>query len=223
MNNYVVYFHRNPISGEVFYVGSGSPKRPYAKGGRTAEWKNYVKQIDAYKIEVYKTYLSKFEAKYLESHFIKVFGRRNYEEGGTLINKCKYGNDRSGYKHTDSAKAKISLIHSGKPKTAEHIEKIRSRLKGRIPLNRGIKMSDEARRKMSEARRKRITKDSTRQKMSLARKGAKNPNSRKVVDDATGNEFLCAKDAASAYNISISYLSQMLNGRILNKTTLRFL
>jgi hypothetical protein len=65
---------------------------------------------------------------------------------------------------------------------------------------------------------------STLEKMRNNRCLGKNANAKKVVDTKTGKIYDCMKDAASDFNISLSYLSMMLNpnSKKKNKTTLKY-
>lgn len=65
-----------------------------------------------------------------------------------------------GRKHTEEAKKKISLSRIGKPNphkgnipSAEGIKRIKELLKGRIPWNKGLKQSEETKKKVSESMR----------------------------------------------------------------------
>lgn len=54
------------------------------------------------------------------------------------------------------------------------------------------------------------------------RSGTKNPAARIVLDMATGIFYDTMKEAAELYNLSVSYLSQMLTGTKPNKTNLQY-
>lgn len=171
MKREVVYLHKKPATGQVFYVGSGSPERPYSKKGRTEIWKKTVHELGGFDVEVYKTRLRTDEALHLESCLIKLYGRIGIDINGVLINKCSIGNNHLNCKHSEETKAKISLANKSKPKSNAHRNNISTSLMGKTSAFKGRKHTDATKSKMSEARRKRITKDSTRQKMSLSHLG----------------------------------------------------
>ena len=58
--NYCVYLHRNKKTNEVFYVGSGRPKRAQEKAQRGPNWK-IIADSDGFVSEIVKDNLSKDE------------------------------------------------------------------------------------------------------------------------------------------------------------------
>lgn len=124
-----------------------------------------------------------------ESYYIDLFDSTNLEIG---YNICKSSNDRTGLKHSEETKLKMSLASKGKPKSKEAVEKMRqSKLgKPRKPhsketiektnqtkrLNKLLgkprkPFSEESRKKMSEAQKGRKMSEEARQKMSDSSKG----------------------------------------------------
>lgn len=63
--NYCVYLHRNKKTNEVFYVGSGRPKRAQEKVQRGPNWK-IIADSDGFVSEIVKDNLSKDESLKLE-------------------------------------------------------------------------------------------------------------------------------------------------------------
>ena len=130
--NKVVYFHRRKDTGEVFYVGYGSIKRPTAKDGRSEFWWNIVNKI-GYDVEIVHTDLTWEEACKLEIKYIKEFGRRdlglgnlvNMTDGGdgltnitkktrTKLSKALTGiSNAAGYTHTEEARKVMSDFRKG--------------------------------------------------------------------------------------------------------------
>lgn len=82
MNGYVVYIHRR-MDFRPFYIGYGSPKRPYDFHRRSDEWKMILER-DGLIVQVLHSGLSKEEAKRIEAELIE-----GYREIllGFLINK----------------------------------------------------------------------------------------------------------------------------------------
>jgi len=131
MNEYYIYFHINKTTGKVFYVGKGKDRRAWRKEGRSYYWNNIVNKYE-YEIYIIHENLSEKRALDWEKLYISMFGREN------LCNLTNGGEGTSG---------KISW-NKGKKHTKEHIEKMKEKLKGRI-------FSDEWRKKLSEAAKKR--------------------------------------------------------------------
>ena len=96
-NNKVVYIHRKATNREVFYVGIGSPKRPYQKdtSQRNVVWHRVVKK-HGYSVEVIRTGLTRQEACDIEIDLIELIGRRDKKKG-TLVNLTDGGEGAVGY------------------------------------------------------------------------------------------------------------------------------
>jgi len=92
--NYCVYIHRKPGGGDVFYVGIGSPKRPYDFKRRNKFWK-YVVNKHGYEIEVLHRGLSWESARDIEIQLIEEHGRRDLGKG-TLVNLTDGGEGAHG-------------------------------------------------------------------------------------------------------------------------------
>jgi hypothetical protein len=90
--NNVLYFHRNPVTDEIFYVGIGSVQRANKLCGRGSRWHFYVKKYGKPRVEIYKNNLLWYEALALESHFIDFYGRKKIDKEGVLTNLVLYGN-----------------------------------------------------------------------------------------------------------------------------------
>jgi len=114
MNNYCVYFHKNPITKEVFYIGKGIGNRPYVNGGRGKYYNNYVKKYGKPIVSVLETNLSNEEAIELEKFYIKYFGRKNLNNG-ILVNCTDGGEGCEGLIHSKETKKHLSECRSGKP------------------------------------------------------------------------------------------------------------
>lgn len=123
-NRFYLYFHRNPNTNEIFYVGIGTGERYRKYGNRSEFWKRYVKKHGNPIREKYKEFLTWAEACYLESYFIKLFGRIVKDKNGILVNMSLGGDGRVGHStvFTAEAKAKIGLGNKGK-KVSEEAKK----------------------------------------------------------------------------------------------------
>ena len=69
-----MYLHRNRSNGQIFYVGNGTIRRPYArcKYTRSKKWLAYVEDCRDYGIFILQKDLSKEEAEDLEQYLISM-------------------------------------------------------------------------------------------------------------------------------------------------------
>ena len=109
MKKYYVYTHLNPKTKEVFYVGIGKDNRAWNKwAGRNKFWDNYVNKY-GFEVELIAENLTRKQAGKIEIELIAELGRRQIDEGGTLVNRSTGGDGGSaGYTHTQAYKVKIS-------------------------------------------------------------------------------------------------------------------
>ena len=85
MKKYYVYTHLNPKTKEVFYVGIGKDNRAYNKwAGRNKFWDNYVNK-HGFEVELIAEGLTRSQAGKIEVKLIAELGRRQIDEGGTLV------------------------------------------------------------------------------------------------------------------------------------------
>lgn len=99
----VVYFHRNPQTFDIFYVGIGNIKRPYQFNlcNRNEYWHRIVNKYGPPLVQIMHKDVSSAVAKELEKHYIKIFGIAN--EGGMLCNMT-YGGETSPMSNKEVAK-----------------------------------------------------------------------------------------------------------------------
>jgi hypothetical protein len=179
---------------EVFYIGIGSDeegeyKRAFSKHNRSFHWKNITIKTD-YQVEIILDDLTWEEACLKEIEFIKLYGRKDLNEG-TLINLTDGGDGALGLIFSETHKKKIGESNKGKHSdyifTEEHKKKLSDSLKGHKTSqetrekisrsNSGKIRSEEAKKKMSNAslgNKKRLGKkhsEETKKKMSLKGKG----------------------------------------------------
>ena len=84
-NNNCLYFHRKP-NGEIFYVGIGKDYRPFDfVNARNRFWHSIVKKYGLPKVEIILSNISWQHACYAECWCIRMFGRRDLNNG-TLVN-----------------------------------------------------------------------------------------------------------------------------------------
>lgn len=114
---FYIYFHINPITKEVFYVGKGYANRAYEvnKHRRSNFWNNIVNKYGEPIIVIVKDNISEKYAFLLEKAYIKIFGRRDLNEG-TLVNMTNGGDGLAGLIFTEIHKEKISISSKGNTK-----------------------------------------------------------------------------------------------------------
>jgi hypothetical protein len=135
MEQYYVYTHLNPLTKEIFYVGIGKGNRAWNRwAGRNKFWDNYVNKY-GFEVEIIAENLTRNQAGKVEIELIAHLGRRQIDEGGTLVNRSSGGDGGSdGYTHTEEWKRQHSERQIGKkkkPLSKEAKEKISKALKGR--------------------------------------------------------------------------------------------
>jgi hypothetical protein len=135
MREHYVYTHLNPNTKEVFYVGIGKGNRAWNKGaGRNKFWVNYSNKY-GFEVEIIAKDITRKEAGEIEIELIAHLGRRQIDEGGTLVNRSTGGDGGSGgYTHTEEWKRQFSEKQTGKkkkPLSQEAKDKISKALKGR--------------------------------------------------------------------------------------------
>ena len=153
-SDFYVYLHRRATDGSVFYVGKGCKQRAWWEFGRSEYW-NRIKNKHGFVVEILKDEMSENDAHMLEIETIKTIGRENlcnHTDGGegmygwhaSIETRKKFSLSRTGRKHTDEAKQKMSDSHRGVSKSKEHVSSVSKALTGR-------KFSDEHRKNLSEA------------------------------------------------------------------------
>jgi hypothetical protein len=126
INTYYIYFHRNPITKEIFYIGLGLDRRAWDKGrGRNKHWINYVKKHGNPIVEIVHNDLTLEQAVNKEQYYIKLYGRVGYEENGILVNKSEGGESGSrGIKWSEQSIKNRNKKLKGRKFTPEHNLKI---------------------------------------------------------------------------------------------------
>jgi hypothetical protein len=111
----------------VFYVGKGYGKRAWKTAGRNERWTRTYKKHGMI-VEIVFDSLSEQEAFQCEKDTILEF--RYF--GAELCNMTDGGEGASGYKTSESAKAKISKIQKGRIKTEQERKNISKAQIGRV-------------------------------------------------------------------------------------------
>ncbi|UWF79086.1 MAG: GIY-YIG catalytic domain protein [Bacteriophage sp.] len=163
---YYLYRHIRLDKNEVFYIGVGTIQnktgngfygkhlRAFSKSYRNDIWK-YITGKTEYEVEI-MLYSNDYEfilAKEIE--FIKLYGKI-VDCNGTLCNITDGGEGKLGvhYKMKDDTKIKISQSLINKPKTIEHIEKLKAaKLKNPVKYWKNKTFSNEHKNNLSEKRK----------------------------------------------------------------------
>lgn len=83
----IVYFHRNPVTYEIFYVGIGTSlyrAKSFGPTARNCFWYRYVLKYGLPVVQIVHNGISKEKAIKWEIHYILLLGKRN--NGGQLVN-----------------------------------------------------------------------------------------------------------------------------------------
>jgi hypothetical protein len=236
-----VYLHIRASDESVFYVGIGKNEtrgfiRAFELCNRNRFWNNIYKKHGR-KVRITHTDVIWEEACAIERYLIAFYGRAD-KKTGILCNLTDGGDGASGAVRSPEHLAIIKNNYNnnlrGRINNAEQLSRIAA-------ANRGKKASESTRAKMSLSGKNRSFSKTHRQNLSLASKGkpkkpeavrrqaealrgkfpnGKNPNAKKVLDTSTGEVFSCIKEASERYKIHPSRLTCILNGKILNKTSL---
>lgn len=174
-NDNYVYRHRRLDTNEIFYVGIGKGRkyRAFDKIRRNDFWKNIITKSE-YEINIVADYLDRESACELEELLIKEYGRRDLGLG-TLVNLTDGGD--GGTNWSQEMKDRISKSLTGRKQSKETIYKRSIKLKetwkseelrelkrqqtndlikrgiinqkGKVSKKKGIKLSEEVKRKTS--------------------------------------------------------------------------
>lgn len=207
----VVYFHRNPKTLQVFYVGIGtSEKRAYSfyENARSTVWHRYVSKYGKPVVDIVLQGLTKEQAIREEIYFICHFGRIN--NGGILYNLNDGGDTGSNLAEWVSlnpdknpmfnpeianrfkgennnakrpeAREKLRVANLGKRATKETKLK-QSLLKLGKPSTqpKGYKHSEETIQKLSIINKEIANRPEVKDKIRLARLGQRNTSLFKMV------------------------------------------
>lgn len=248
IKRFFVYIHRRADTGAVFYVGKGTKKRgmPHHRAvdasRRNVYWRRVVAR-HGFTHEIVHEFEDESLAFQLECDLIAHYGRQC--SGGVLTNMTIGGEGGSGRAVSQETRAKMSASASGKTRSASHRRNLSAakigwkpsaeqvaahsiRMSGPANPNRGRARSDETRSKISASRRGKLAGSAhpffgmKRPEVSAKLSGANGPRARRVVDAASGAEYGCIQDAASAVGVGYTTLSRWLSGSRENKSTLRY-
>lgn len=238
----IVYFHRNPNTYDIFYVGiaseNGRAQRPYKKDNRNRYWNNYVNKHGGFIVQIVHTGLSKETASDWERWYISLLGKKI--NGGSLVNLADGGETNAGCKKSDeqikllSDRAKIRgtahmMTKEARGKANKSISNaLKGKLVGKLNPNYGNRWTDEMKRSLSEKKKlyhklhPKTKKIKTpidpiiaRQNMTL---GIIESLGKKVINKKTGQIFKTIVSAANSIGMKKDTLRAKLNGRNPNNT-----
>lgn len=107
-----VYFHRNPKTGVIFYVGIGRGRRPYDFVRRSILWHRYVAKHGEPLVELLFEGCTKEQAYAHERALIRGLGRRNLGTG-ELLNLTDGGEGAYGRKMSEKARQALRDANLG--------------------------------------------------------------------------------------------------------------
>lgn len=154
-----VYRHIRLDKNEPFYIGIGSDtnySRAYSIQKRNNIWNKIATKSD-YEVEILLDNITWNQACIKEKEFILLYGRKDLNTG-ILSNLTDGGEGTYGHILSQESKKLISNKLKGRKLNQETCTKMSNSRIGNIPSNKGLKMSEEQ-----------------KEKISLANKGRKKP------------------------------------------------
>ena len=249
-----VYMHTNKVNNKV-YVGitSGNPQKRWKNGcgypkKQQPVFYRAIKKYgwDGFEHIIFAQGISEQEAKRMEIALIALYKTNctKYKQPSYGYNMTDGGDGSVGRMMSDETKRKLSNKLKGKfigennpfygkKHTEETRKKMSEKDSGRTPINKGIPMSDEQKKKISlalqgnvisEYTRQRVSEthrgvprtETTKQKISTTRKGkyvgAQSSRARSVYCIELHEIFWGATAAKDKYNISKNTICEVCNG-----------
>jgi group I intron endonuclease len=204
-----------------YYVGKGTGKRAFERHGRVVP----APESDDY-IVFAQGGLTEEDAFALEIYCIQMYGRIDIGTG-ILRNRTGGGEGGSGAVVSEETRRKLSEAHRGekhynwgkrgelsprwgKPRSEETKRKMSEARRGEKHPLWGKKLSEETKRKMSKTRKGKVFSEDAKRNMKLAQ--------RKYLYefiDSDGEVYVtdCLSDFCKQYELSMSQLSQVVNGK----------
>lgn len=215
MWRHCVYLHRKASTGEPFYVGKGrSVERAHVTEKRNTAWQRTVAKHGLI-VEVIASCIDDVAAQEIERALIKEIGRRDLGLG-PLVNLTDGGDGHAGIVASEALRAKRRINSKG-PRSDAWVASIRASRKGGGNggvVKKGDKLPDWWKARIA------ATKQGADNPM-FGRTGARHPNGKPVIDDATGATYPTVTAAARALGIRMQTLHNMLTGFRPNSTQMR--
>ncbi len=173
-NNFIVYCHTTPSGKKYIGLTGQKPEKRWLKGLGYRGQSYFYNAIEKYgwdniKHEVLFEGLTREEACSKEIELIAKYDTTNRKKGYNQT----YGGDHQQF--TEDALKRMAMSQKKRfkehPVTQETIEKIRKASKGRVTWNKGIKMPKEYCERLSQIQKGRKVTDITRDKISKALTG----------------------------------------------------
>jgi hypothetical protein len=216
-----VYRHIRLDKNEPFYIGIGSDvpyyKRANERARRSKFWKKIIAKTD-YEVEIIFDDISFEEAKVKEIEFIKLYGRKDLNNG-CLVNLTDGGDGLINKVYTPEYRKNLSNSMKGRVLSEQHKAKLRT-------YRLGVPNSPEARAKISKANKGRVNSPKLMELLHN-RKGQKNPafgirgannkNFKGFIEVFKNGVYLGKyegiKECAEKFNVTATKVSAVLNGR----------
>jgi hypothetical protein len=154
---YYVYQHKTADTNSIFYIGKGKGNRAFTKSNRSDYWKKVVAK-HGLQVEFVVKDVDEELAFLVEAECID----QNKKCGIKLINMTDGGEGASGYKHTENHRQKMKgnkfgastwgVNFKGKTHTDKQKAKWAEIRKGVTSPRKGVVLSDETKRKISQSR-----------------------------------------------------------------------
>ena len=212
----------------------GKYERANNRHRRYQKWFNIVAKTE-YKVQIILDELTLDEAKEKEIEFISLYGRSDKKEG-SLCNLTDGGEGNPGRIVSEEVRKKQSIRLTGMKMSEEFKQKRREYMTGRkmpqfsrdkqseyMKLHhpmRGKKMSEEAKRNISEGHKGLMVGEKN---PNWGKFGSDNPLAKKVMCTETNRVWGSVKDAAKELGIGYSTITNRLNGQKKNNTTLIYI
>lgn len=170
---FYVYLLFRPDDGSPCYVGKGHGSRDAdsASCPRNPILRGIVQKAGALLIVRLRENLTEAEAFELEREFVKAIGRRKH--GGPLANLTDGGDGATGLRHSDEYRARLARENQGKKWDADFCARVRAGLTPEINAQRAAKLrgkpkSAEHREKIRQANLGKKRSPAAREAMSRA-------------------------------------------------------
>lgn len=189
---FYVYEHIRLDTNAVFYVGKGKGRRCFESRHRNQHWKRIVSKAGEFDVRIVVDDIDEELAFLVEQELIS----KLKVQGVVLSNLTDGGEGTSGYRHTDSAKAKFSETMRRTMETYKYALKERQLGENNSAKKAGV--GD----KISKSLTGRKLSEETKSKISQPR--GKNPKAKKV--SFNGQQFDCIKDMSDFVGINYKTL-----------------